>query len=112
MEEFVGSLLSDGLNRGCVCERGSGATPQEPFPEVETTTAGVACSPNIHLVGFSRVLGLGWRKKEVYLVVSGLHCPERCTEGEPICNRGYPEITRQIQCLCNAGDLYTIASKS
>lgn len=110
MEAFVGSLLSDGFNQGCACERGSGATQQEPFPEVETTTAGDSCSPNTNLVGFNCVPG--WGGREVYSVVSGLFCSELCTEGGPICNRGYPEITRQIQCLCNAGDLYTIASKS
>lgn len=54
----------------------------------------------------------GGGEKEVYLVIWRLCCPEWCTEGVPICDRGYPEITRQTQCLCNAGDLYTTGSKS
>lgn len=63
MEAFVGSLLSTGFNHGCVCERGSGATPQEPFPEVETTAAGGSCSPNINLVGFNH----GKKKKKRFI---------------------------------------------
>lgn len=99
MEAFAGPWLPCGFNPGCGCERESGARGESH-----------SCLPNTQPVGFT----MHWEggKKEIYSVLSELCHPEQCREGEPICNRGYPKITRKIQCLYSTGDLYPTACKS
>lgn len=78
-----------------------------PLPEVGTTPAF-----QIPIQWDLTMHWDGWKKKDIYSVVSGLCCPEQCTEGEPICKRGYPKITRKMRCLYSAGDSYPTACKS
>lgn len=95
MGACAGSWLPRGFYFGYGCGRESGATPAKLFPEVGATPA------------------LGKRGKMRFIQsYQGSVVLSRAGEGEPICNRGYPKITRKMQCLYSAGGLCPTACES